>query len=174
MPDQEDDAELKRRRHAAMMQDTLENTERIETWISQLPELRALLDWRADAHQVAEALARAAACLYGMLGENVIAQRLEEAIERKSHPGAALIWGRERFQHQLFVEMVAELAGQAKPSVAAAARALAAREPWRSQDVTAEAIRQRWVVVAKFNGISGTELVRRALEEARGREDQAR
>jgi hypothetical protein len=174
MPDQEDDAELKRRRRTAMMQDTLENTERIETWMARLPELRALLDWRADAHLTAAALARAAIRLYGMLGEDVIAQRLEDAIERKSHPGAALTWGRERSQHQFFVELVAELTGQAKPNVAAAARALAAREPWRSQGVTAEAIRQRWVVVAKFNGISGTELVRLALEEARGREDQAR
>jgi hypothetical protein len=174
MSDQEDDAKLKRRRRTVAMQGMLENTERIETWMAQLPELQVLLDWRADAHQVAEALTRAATHLYGMLGEDVIAHRLEDAIERKSRPGTGLIWGRERSQHQLVVEMIAELASQAKPNVAAAARALAAREPWRNQGVTAEAIRQRWVVVAKFNGISGTELVRLALEEARPREDQAR
>ena len=165
MSDQGDVKIARERREAAAH----EIAERFETWMVQLPELQILLDWRADAHMVSKALAQAAARLYAMIGEGVLAGRLEDVIERRVVSDKELIWGEEQTQRPLVGAMAEEIARQAKPIVAAAARAVAAREAYRTRGMTAEVIRREWIAVAKLNGATGAELAFRVWQHARGR-----
>jgi hypothetical protein len=143
--------------------------ERFETWTSQLPELRVLLAWGADAHQVAEALARAGARLYGMIGEGGRAGRIEDALEPKRASAKEPIWAKERSPSVLAEAMAEGITRQARPNVAAAARAVAAQEPYRTEGVSAEAVRREWIKMAKLHGATGTELAFRVWQDARGR-----
>ena len=168
MPDQ-DNAQLARGRRGTAAQDMSGTIERFETWMAQLPELRVLLAWGADARQVAEALIRTGARLYAMIGENEIAGRIEDAIERKTTPGKEPIWTKERSQSGFVETMAKEITHQTRPNVAAAARAVAAQEPYRAEGITAEAIRHEWIKMAKLNGATGTELAFQVWQDARGR-----
>jgi hypothetical protein len=168
MPDQ-DDAQLGRRYHEAAAQHAVEMAERFETWTSQLPELRVLLAWGADAHQVAEALARAGARLYAMIGEEDRAGRIENALEPERAPRKEPVWTQEGSPSALEEAMVEAIVRQGRPNVAAAARAVATQAPYRADGVSAQTIRREWIKTAKRNGVTGAALAFRVWQDARGR-----
>jgi hypothetical protein len=143
--------------------------ERFETWMAQLPELRVLLAWGADAHQVAEALARAGARLYAMIGEGDRAGRIEDALAPTQIPEKEPIWTQERSPSALDKAMLEAITRQARPNVAAAARAVAALAPYRGEGVSAQTIRREWIKTARLNGVTGAELAFRVWQDARGR-----
>ena len=53
-------------------------------------------------------------------------------------------------------------------NVAAAARVVAAQEPYRTEGLSAQAIRREWIKTAKLNGTTGAELAFRMWQDARG------
>jgi hypothetical protein len=169
MPDH-DDAQRTRRHHEAepAAQHALAMAERVETWLAQLPELRVLLAWGADAHQVAEALVRAGARLYAMIGEAGRAGRIEDALAPTSVAEKEPVWTQEPPPRALEA-LAAAIARQTRPNVAAAARVVAAQAPYQAEGVSAEAIRRTWIKLAKRNGITGTELAFRVWQEAQRR-----
>ena len=170
MPDH-DDAQRTRRHHEAepAAQHALAMAERVETCLAQLPELRVLLAWGADAHQVAEALTRAGARLYAMIGEAGRAGRIEDALAPTPVAEKEPVWTQEPPPRALEAAMAAAIARQTRPNVAAAARAVAAQAPYQAEGVSAEAIRRAWIKLAKRNGTTGTELAFRVWQEAQGR-----
>lgn len=168
MPDP-NEAQLGRRDHEAASQPALAMAERFETWMAQLPELRVLLAWGADAHQVAEALARAGARLYVMIGENGRAGWIEDALELKRAPEKEPIWTQGHSPSALGKAMMQAIARQARPNVAAAARVVAAAAPCRADGVRAQTIRREWIKTAKLNGVTGAELAFRVWQDARDR-----
>jgi hypothetical protein len=143
--------------------------ERLETWMAQLPELRVLLAWGADARQVAEALARAGARLYAMIGEEDRAGRIEDALAPTQVPEKEPIWTQGRSPGALDAAMVEAITRQTRPNVAAAARAVAAQTPYRTDGVGAQTIRREWIKTARRSGVTGAELAFRVWQDARGR-----
>ena len=167
MPDP-NEAQLGRRDHGAAAQPALAMAERFETWMAQLPELRVLLAWGADARQVAEALARAGARLFAMIGEAGRAGRIENALEPERAPEKEPVRTQERSPSASDAAMAEAIVRQARPNVAAAARAVAAQAPYRAEGVSAEALRRDWIKAAKRNGATGVELAFRVWQDARG------
>jgi hypothetical protein len=171
MPDHGgDDPDRGHRLRAAVALGLHETDGPVEAWMRRLPELRVLLEGDPDLRSVVEALVRAAARLSAeLVDDDKMARRLVDAIERKTTPGADPKWGRKLSLQNMVRLMTEEIAGQLKPNAAAAARAVAAREP---EAVTAEAVRQAWMKHAIEQGLSGAELAQRVWEEARGRAGQ--
>jgi hypothetical protein len=126
-----------------------------------------LFDPRTDPQAAAEAKVRSAIRDFAQFGDDVMARRLEKALGRPTRPGAAPKWGETLSRRNMFEAMREKIAAQPKPNVAAAAKAVAAREPGA---VTAQAVRQEWIKIAQEQGFgSGKELARRVWEEARAR-----
>jgi hypothetical protein len=167
MPDQEDDAELKRwHRAAVLVQGSLERADLVGV-LARRPELRVLFDPWTDPREAAEAQVRSAIRDYAELGDKVMARRLEKALARPTKPGVKRKWGEVLSRQYMFEAMRKAIVDQPKPNVMAAARTVAAQE--KSEEVTAGALRHAWNELAKEWGLkSGAEMARRVWQDARG------
>ena len=169
MPDQEDDAELARRRRDAAVRGLLERAEHLEVVLVRSPELQVLFDPRTDRGAAAEAKVRSAIRDYTELGDDVMARRLEKALKRPTKPGVKPKWGEKLSPENMERLMSEEIVAQPRPNVSTAAKAVVAREP---DAVTDGAVRQEWNKIAKERGFkSGAERARRIWQEARARDE---
>lgn len=168
MPDQEDEAELARRRRAAAKEGLLERAERLEAVLARSPELRVLFDPWIDLQVQAEAKVRSAIRDYVELGDDVMARRLEKDLERPTKPGAEPKWGKTLNPGFVFEAMKAAIIAQPAPNVSAAAEAVATLEPGA---VTANAVRHVWNEIAQKQGLKGKELAHRVWQDARTRDE---